>query len=49
MPSISHIIAAELNAKPEQVESAIRLLDEGSTVPFIARYRYRKDVVWRFR
>src|SRR5574344_1152997 len=39
MPSISHIIAAELNAKPEQVESAIRLLDEGSTVPFIARYR----------
>ena len=39
MPSISHIIATELHAKPEQVESAIRLLDEGSTVPFIARYR----------
>ena len=39
MPSISHIIAAELNARPEQVDSAVRLLDEGSTVPFIARYR----------
>lgn len=36
---INHIIAAELNVKPEQVLSAITLLDEGSTVPFIARYR----------
>lgn len=32
-------IAQELNAKPSQVEAAIRLLDEGATVPFIARYR----------
>ncbi|MGL4206543.1 MAG: Tex-like N-terminal domain-containing protein, partial [Aeromonadaceae bacterium] len=39
MPSISHLIAAELNARPEQVDSAVRLLDEGATVPFIARYR----------
>ncbi|OCG59641.1 Tex family protein [Gilliamella sp. Fer4-1] len=36
---ISHIIAGELTVKPEQVLAAIQLLDEGSTVPFIARYR----------
>lgn len=36
---LSHIIATELQARPEQVDSAIRLLDEGNTVPFIARYR----------
>ncbi len=33
------IIAQELKVKVSQVETAIRLLDEGSTVPFIARYR----------
>ena len=32
-------IAKELGAKQSQVETAITLLDEGSTVPFIARYR----------
>lgn len=37
--SLSRIIASELQARPEQVDSAIRLLDEGNTVPFIARYR----------
>ncbi|ASM23607.1 30S ribosomal protein S1 [Serratia marcescens] len=36
---LSRIIATELQARPEQVDSAIRLLDEGNTVPFIARYR----------
>ncbi len=36
---LSRIIASELQARPEQVDSAIRLLDEGNTVPFIARYR----------
>lgn len=36
---ISHIIAGELTVKPEQVLAAMTLLDEGSTVPFIARYR----------
>ena len=36
---ISHIIAGELTVKPEQVLAAIQLLDDGSTVPFIARYR----------
>lgn len=33
------IIAKELGVKPGQVESAVTLLDEGNTVPFIARYR----------
>jgi protein Tex len=36
---IAAIIAGEITAKPEQAEAAVRLLDEGSTVPFIARYR----------
>ncbi len=36
---IAGIIAAEINARPEQAIAAIGLLDEGSTVPFVARYR----------
>lgn len=36
---LSNLIATELQARPEQVNAAIRLLDEGNTVPFIARYR----------
>jgi uncharacterized protein len=32
-------IASQINAKPSQVDATIRLLDEGNTVPFIARYR----------
>lgn len=36
---LSRIIASELQARPEQVISAIRLLDEDNTVPFISRYR----------
>lgn len=39
MLSIAHKIAAELSIRPAQVEAAVGLLDEGSTVPFIARYR----------
>jgi len=39
LPSIEARIAAELAAKPAQVSAAIALLDEGATVPFIARYR----------
>ena len=38
-PSIGGRIAAELGVKPAQVAAAVALLDEGSTVPFIARYR----------
>ncbi|MFU9136624.1 Tex family protein [Erwinia tasmaniensis] len=37
--SLSRIIANELQARTEQVDAAVRLLDEGNTVPFIARYR----------
>ena len=33
------ILAAELNVAPRQVRSALELFDEGSTVPFVARYR----------
>ena len=36
---LSRIIASELQVRPEQVASVVRLLDEGNTVPFIARYR----------
>ena len=32
-------IAEELNLKPFQVENAVKLIDEGNTIPFIARYR----------
>lgn len=35
----TRLIAQELNLKESQVASAIKLLDEGNTVPFIARYR----------
>ncbi|WP_097119465.1 Tex family protein [Pantoea sp. GL120224-02] len=37
--SLSQIIASELKARADQVDAAVSLLDEGNTVPFIARYR----------
>ncbi|WP_278401813.1 Tex family protein [Stutzerimonas kunmingensis] len=39
MDSINSRIANELGVRPQQVAAAVALLDEGSTVPFIARYR----------
>ncbi|MFG1396588.1 Tex family protein [Roseixanthobacter pseudopolyaromaticivorans] len=36
---IAQIIAREIAARPAQVNAAVGLLDEGATVPFIARYR----------
>ena len=36
---ITHRIAEDINATAAQVNAAINLLDEGATVPFIARYR----------
>ena len=39
MTNYSHKIASELNINPKQVEATTNLLDEGGTVPFIARYR----------
>ncbi|MFZ1181693.1 MAG: Tex-like N-terminal domain-containing protein, partial [Herbaspirillum sp.] len=39
LPSIEQRLALELVTRPAQVTAAIALLDEGATVPFIARYR----------
>jgi protein Tex len=39
MDSINNRIAVELGVRPQQVAAAVALLDEGSTVPFISRYR----------
>ncbi len=39
MDRIARTIATEIKARPEQVGVAVRLLDEGATVPFVARYR----------
>ena len=39
MENITKIIAEELNIKESQVNAAIKLIDEGNTIPFIARYR----------
>ena len=39
MDKITNTIAEELNIKPKQVEATIKLIDEGNTIPFIARYR----------
>lgn len=39
MEKIIKIIAEELNIKNSQVENTIKLIDEGNTIPFIARYR----------
>ncbi|GAB1583132.1 Tex family protein [Phyllobacterium phragmitis] len=36
---LAPLIAAEINARPDQAAAAITLLDEGATVPFVARYR----------
>jgi protein Tex len=36
---LASLIASEINARPDQVKAAVALLDEGATVPFIARYR----------
>ena len=37
--NIKNIIAQELNIKESQVEATVKLIDEGNTIPFIARYR----------
>ncbi|CUX31521.1 hypothetical protein, putative transcriptional accessory protein [Agrobacterium deltaense Zutra 3/1] len=36
---LASLIASEINARADQVKAAVALLDEGATVPFIARYR----------
>jgi len=39
MPTIAEILSQELGQKLEYVENVIALMDEGNTIPFIARYR----------
>ena len=39
MPHIIETLARELSVSPSQAEAAIALIDDGNTVPFIARYR----------
>lgn len=39
MDQIMSLLSAELHAKPEYVQAVVQLLDQGNTVPFIARYR----------
>ena len=39
MEKIINTISSELQVKSSQVENAIKLIDEGNTIPFIARYR----------
>ena len=39
MLKTTQIIAEELSVKEKQVEMAVKLIDEGNTIPFIARYR----------
>ena len=39
MQDIIQQLASELNKDPRHVENVVRLLDEGNTIPFIARYR----------
>ena len=39
MDLIIQTLAQELGRSPQQVENVVRLIDEGATIPFIARYR----------
>ena len=39
MEKIIQTIAGEFNIKPVQIENTVKLIDEGNTIPFIARYR----------
>lgn len=52
MVDIIKILCEEFNIKPVQVENTVKLIDEGNTIPFIARYRKEQtgsldDVVLR--
>ncbi|MDW5298550.1 MAG: Tex family protein [Sedimentibacter sp.] len=52
MIDINKILCNEFNIKPFQVENTVQLIDEGNTIPFIARYRKEQtgsldDVVLR--
>lgn len=38
-------LTEEFKLRPDHAENVVKLLDEGNTIPFIARYRDRKSVV----
>lgn len=44
--NIISLIAKELNISISQVKNTLELLEEGATVPFIARYRKERTKVW---
>ena len=46
MTDLVQQLANELAVRPNQVEAAIRLIDEGASVPFIARYRKEVTQGW---
>ena len=46
--NINHIIANELSVKLWQVDAAIKLIDEGNTIPFIARQMCIRDRFYDF-
>ena len=46
MEKIVLLLAKELNIRPAQAEAALQLLDDGNTVPFIARYRKEATGSW---
>ncbi|MDZ4910252.1 hypothetical protein GNF68_14645, partial [Clostridium perfringens] len=37
--NINEILRSEFNLRDEQIDNVIKLIDEGNTIPFIARYR----------
>ena len=39
MEKIIEVLARELNISKNKVENTVKLIDEGNTIPFIARYR----------
>jgi len=41
MTDLVQQLAKEIAVRPNQIEAAIKLIDEGASVPFIARYRKR--------
>ena len=52
MEQIIKKIAQEISVKENQVENAVKLIDEGNTIPFIARYRKeatRTNVRWAIK
>ena len=49
MTDILSRLAKELSIRLSQVESAVKLIDEGNTIPFIARYRKEATGEWMIR